>query len=118
MEKGYVFNYGVDGFGEDVAPAHEFGVYLDFNKAFQKLVELNHNQIKERKFYEDGYGVDYFPNTDKELTKAEEEEDWDLFEEILNKHTITDEIEINKKFFVNNDPYFNFYSIEEIEIFA
>ena len=118
---GYVFTYGVDGFGADIAPAHKVGVYLDFNKAFQKLVELNHNPIKTRdiEFYEKGYSEDSYPNHDKEMAKAEKEENWDLYEKLLNKHIISDEIEINK-IILNcyDEPPIGFYSMEEIEIFS
>ena len=38
---GYVFTYGVDGFGADIAPAHEEGVYLSYESAFNHLCELN-----------------------------------------------------------------------------
>lgn len=115
--KGYAFTFGVDGFGADVAPAHEIGVYLDFEKAFAKLVELNHKAIKEGGFvvYEKGYGEDYYPENDLELAKAEEEEDWDLFEKLMKKHIIKNEKEINKKF-INADPWYDMYALEEIEI--
>lgn len=118
--KGYVFTYGVDGFGADTAPAHEIGVYLDFDKAFKKLVELNHTELENDmargcRFYEDGYGEDFYPDNDWEAIKAEKEEDWDLLDAIMEKHTITDEIEINK-LFINEEPCYNMYAIEEIEI--
>lgn len=116
--KGYVFVYGVDGFGMDTAPAHEEGCYTNFEKAFAHLVELNHKIISSDDFtmYEDGYGEDYFPHYDKELSKAEKDEDWDLFDKLMEKHIITDEIEINKEFINCEFPYLNMYAIEEIEI--
>ena len=114
--KGYVFTFGVDGFGADVAPAHEVGVYLDFEKAFAKLVELNHKAVKEGfVIYEEGYGEDYYPKYDLELAEAEEKEDWDLFEKLLEQHIISNEEEINKAF-INEEPYYNMYALEEIEI--
>jgi hypothetical protein len=112
---GYVFTYGVDGFGADVAPAHEFGVYLDFEKAFAKLVELNHEQLKKRDFFEDGYGEGYYPKDDVELAKAEEEENWYLYDKLMRKHIITNEKEINEGF-INEEPCFGMYALEEIEI--
>ena len=115
--KGYVFTYGVDGFGADVAPAHEEGVYLNFDKAFAHLVELNHKQVVNSSFYERGYGVDYYPEEDEELAKADANEDWDLFEKLLEKHSLTNEIEINKQLFVNcGEPGFGYYGLEEIEV--
>lgn len=113
--KGYVFTYGVDGFGADVAPANEEGCYLNFEKAFAHLVELNHTEIDSRTFYESGYGEDYYPSKDKELCQAEEEENWELFEILMDGHMITDEIEINKTF-INVEPQYGMYAIEEIEI--
>ena len=44
---GYVFTYGVDGFGADTAPAHEEGVYLNYDAAFKHLCELNEPLIEE-----------------------------------------------------------------------
>lgn len=113
--KGYIFTYGVDGFGADVAPANEEGCYLNFEKAFAHLVELNHTEINNHTFYESGYGVDYYPSKDKALRQAEEEENWELFDELMNKHLITNEIEINKQF-INEEPWYGLYAIEEIEI--
>jgi hypothetical protein len=113
--KGYVFTYGVDGFGADIAPAHEFGVYLDFKKAFAKLMELNHKQLKKRDFYEDGYGEDYYPEDDVELAKAEETDNWDLYDRLMRKHIITNEEEINKEF-INTEPCLGMYALDEIEI--
>lgn len=115
--KGYVFTYGVDGFGADTAPAFEEGCYLNFEKAFAHLVELNHNLMSKNPygFYEEGYGIDYFPDEDKELMQAENNEDWELFDKLMDKHKLNNEIEINKKF-INAEPYFGMYALEEIEI--
>jgi hypothetical protein len=125
--KGYVFVCGVDGIGADTAPAHEIGVYLDFDKAFKKLVELNHEKIQDymangHRFYEEGYTVDDYPSTDWEAVKAAEEEDWELLDAIIDKHIIEDEVEINK-LFINEEPCYGMeescygmYAIEEIEI--
>ena len=44
---GYVFTWGVEGFETDVAPAVEEGCYLNFEKAFQHLVEINKDWIDE-----------------------------------------------------------------------
>ena len=114
---GYVFIYGVDGFGADTAPAHENGCYLNFKKAFNRLVELNHEKIKKNDYfiYEKGYGEDYYPKTDKELAKAEKE-NWDLFDELMNQHILKDEIEINKRLLEYEEIPFGFYGLEKIEI--
>lgn len=115
---GYVFIYGVDGFGEDTAPAYEEGCYLNFDKAFAHLIELNHDAIisSDYGFYEDGYGIDYYPNSDTELIHAEEIENWELFDKLIEKHRITDEIEINKRFVNCEQPRMGMYALEEIEI--
>lgn len=55
---GWIFTYGVDGFGADVAPAHEEGVYLNRNKAFKRLCELNKNEIKNT--YDENRNVEKF----------------------------------------------------------
>lgn len=39
--RGYAFIYGVDGFGADVAPALEEGIFLNYEEAFQKQLKLN-----------------------------------------------------------------------------
>lgn len=113
--KGYIFTYGVDGFGADVAPAHEEGCYLNFEKAFAHLMELNHTEIGNHTFYELGYGEDYYPSKDKALRQAEEEENWELFDKLMSEHLVTNEIEINKKF-INKEPWYGMYAMEEIEI--
>ena len=86
--KGYIFTYGVDGFGADVAPAYEEGCYLDFDKAFNHLIELNHEIYIKR------------------YTEASEY-NW--------KEYMLEEKEFNYKL-VNNEPNFDLYAMEEIEI--
>ena len=115
---GYVFTYGVDGFGADVAPAHEEGVYLNYDKAFQHLMELNENVITERGlcFYEKGYGEDCYPKTDTVLAKLEEEEDWEGYDKELSKHILTDIKSICEQIIEYGEPPFGMYSMEEVEI--
>lgn len=48
--KGYIFTFGVDGFGADVAPAIEEGVYTNYETAFYHLCELNKPRYKEYYF--------------------------------------------------------------------
>jgi len=118
--KGYVFTFGYDDFGEDVAPAHEEGIYLNFDKAFKRLCELNSKMLNSKKkspFFEKGYSEDYYPDNDIELKQAEETKNWELFDTLLNKHRITDIEKICSMYCVNKKPYFEFYAIEEIEIF-
>ena len=114
--RGWVFTFGVDGFGENVAPAHEEGIYLNFDKAFKRLCELN-SKMNHSSFFEKGYGEDYYPDDDIELKQAEKMENWELFDTLLNKHCITDIEKICSIYCVNKEPPFGLYAIEEIEIF-
>ncbi len=119
MKTGWVFIYGVDGFGADTAPAHEEGVYLNFDKAFKRLCELNEEvrKINGRTFYEVGYSEDEYPDNDIKMKEAEESEDWELYESLLEKHKLTNIEEICRTLCINEEPYYGFYAIEEIEIF-
>lgn len=47
---GYAFCYGVDGFGADIAPALEEGIYTDLEKAFSHLIKLNHEMFSSGKY--------------------------------------------------------------------
>ena len=117
---GYAFIVGVDGFGADTAPAYEEGIYTDYDKAFAHLCELNQLAMREApfSFYEEGYGEDYYPETNIILAKAEEEEDWDTFAAEMKKHEITDvkticDIIINRY----DDPPIGFYTMVEVNIY-
>lgn len=116
--KGYVFTFGVDGFGADVAPAYEEGCYLDYDKAFAHLCELNERVIQGsfHTFYEEGYGEDYYPEDDIALRQAEEKQDWPRYEAELNKHVLTDITAICKRILDFSMPPLNMYSMEENEI--
>ena len=116
---GWVFTFGVDGFGADTAPAHEEGVYLNFDKAFARLCELNSKQLEYSNvdFYEDGYTECDYPDDDLELKAAEDAEDWDLFDELMEKHKLIKIKDICAKWCVNpEEPPYNCYALEEIEI--
>ena len=116
--KGYVFTYGVDGFGADVAPAYEYGCYLDYNKAFRKLCDLNAQTLADSDivFYEEGYGEDYYPDDNTILREAEEKRDWAAYEAELQKHILTDTVAICKRIMVYDDPPFGMFSMVEIQI--
>lgn len=115
---GYVFTFGVDGFGADVAPAYTEGVYLDYDAAFEHLCKLNAPTIRsgERTFYEDGYGEDYYPEDDEAMKKAQEAEDWIAIEAEYKKHEITSVPEICRQIMQYETPPFGMYSMEEVEI--
>lgn len=114
---GWVFTYGVDGFGMDTAPAHEQGVYLDFDKAFKRLCELNAKGLKDSLFYEEGYGEDFYPKNDKEMAKAEDDGNWELYEKLLKKHMYTDIKRFCKENCLTGEPGYGYYAIEQIEIY-
>ena len=118
--KGYVFTRGVDGFGADVAPAYEEGCYLDYDKAFKHLCELNDMEaLKECGIvmYEKGYGADYYPDDNMILRQAEEEDDEELWEKEMSKHIITDTAMYCKRIMEEwDEPPIGLYRIEEIEI--
>lgn len=124
---GYTFVFGVDGFGADVAPAYEEGVFLNYEKAFAHFKTLTQKQLEKtgRKFYEEGYGEDYWPLEDTEL-----EELWDAIEKsdyneelmkkldaLMDTHVLHD-IDTICNFIIDyyDDPPFNFYQIVEVEI--
>lgn len=117
--KVYTFVRGVDGFGADLDPAYEEGVYVNYETALKKQLELNKNtDLDNTFFYEEGYGEDYYPENNIILTKAEEEEDWDTFCEEIEKHRITDLLTICKEINENADESvpFGMYGIVECEL--
>ena len=91
---GYVFVYGVDGFGADTAPAHEEGVYLDYNKAFNHLVKLNKECMEH-------HPRDFYTNRDEYNGKLLKNIK-DICELIISEY---------------EEPPYGFYSMEEIEIY-
>ena len=86
--KGYVFTYGVDGFGADIAPANEEGCYLSFDKAFKHLCELN-KEVHERHKKQ---GYCYNSDFDDDIEDA------------------------CRKVLKYDEPPFGYYSIEEVDI--
>ena len=117
--KGYVFILGVDGFGEDTCPATEEGCYLNYNKAFQHLVELTKKCLADHPdfyCYEEGYGEDYFPDEDTELSAAYDADNWDLFDRLMQKHILKDAEAIAKNLLKYETPLIGFYTIKEIDI--
>lgn len=116
--KGYVFTYGVDGFGADVAPAYEEGCYLDYDKAFAHLCELNERALQDcdHTFYEKGYGEDYYPESDIALRQAELKKDWKRYDAEMDKHILTDIAAICKRILEYDEPPFHMYKMEEIEV--
>lgn len=106
---GYVFTFGVDGFGADVAPAFEEGCYLNFNKAFKHLIKLNHEmylQLREEAFKGNG-------NIEIELLKKDFLEIGDE----IHAYALEDEKTFNRKLGVEAyEPWYDMYGLEEIEI--
>ena len=106
-----------------ISTEYELGVYLDFSKAFEKLIELNDPVKESTTFYEDGYGIDYWPDDDEELNQAADNDEDDLIDSLLEKHRITDIREICKRLcFSLNGPNdlenlsCEFYGLMESEI--
>ena len=89
---GYTFVYGVDGFGADVDPAYEEGIYLDYNKAYNHLKELT-TQIIENEIQDEIIYID-----DHEYKRNE-------IEAICQALTF------------NATPPFNFYAIIKVDIY-
>lgn len=116
--EGYVFIRGVDGFGADVAPAYEYGCYLDYDKAFRKLCELNARALEDsgRVFYEQGYGVDYYPDDNIILREAEENEDEAAYEAEMKKHELTDIVAICNRIMEYDEPPIGTFSMVEIQV--
>lgn len=114
---GYVFGRGFEDWCNMVIDVKE-GVYCDFEKAFKHLVELNKEQIDFYPLYEDGYGEDYFPESDEELCEAENNEDWDLVGKLIERHRIYDPLVatnlILKEY--KEEPPHGYYSLKEIDI--
>lgn len=84
--KGYAFVFG-ERYG--VGPAYEEGVYLDYNKAFAHLVELNAAQLTV-------FESPVVDDDDRQITDPEE----------LSRYIVEEE----------EHPPISFYSIGEIEI--
>lgn len=118
MKKGYAFIFGVDGFGANVAPAYEQGIYLNREEGFKHLCQLNQQALNETdfEFYEEGYGEDYYPKSDKKLKRLEDSEQWDEFDKELSKHCLTDVTQICERIMQMDEPPFNFYSMVEVDI--
>ena len=106
---GYVFTFGVDGFGMDTSPAFEEGCYLNFNKAFKHLIKLNHKaylQLRKEAFKGNG-------NTDIKQLKKDFLENGDE----IHAYALEDEKTFNKKLGVEAcEPWYDMYALEEIKI--
>lgn len=95
---GYTFVYGVDGFGADVAPAYEEGIYLDFNKAWAHFIELTARALKAH----DGKFETW---------------DWSKDPEFGEELILTKASEVAKYLWKNyTEPPFGWYLLVEVEI--
>lgn len=116
---GYIFTYGVDGLGVDESPVLEEGCYLNYQKALDRLIELNKDCLDKDTLiiYDEGYYENYYPASDLELKEAESNADWDRFKKLMSKHyrqlTLKEYCE---KYCVNNTLYHT-YSINEVVIY-
>ena len=87
--KGYTFGFRMRGSGLVISPAYEEGIYLNYDKAFARLVELNAAQLTV-------FGSPILDDDDNPITDPEE----------LSRYIVEEE----------EDPPISFYSIVEIEI--
>lgn len=118
-QKAWALIYGIDGFGEDIAPALEEGIFLSREKALEHCIELNLKQLEENdcNVYEEGWGEDYCDEESQDgkiLLKLIENDDFDnpLFEEIMERHTLKGK-EGAKLLALREEPKMNFYCIQE-----
>lgn len=86
--KGYTFGFRMRGFGVVINPAYGEGVYLNYDKAFAHLVELNAAQLT----------VFESPVLDDD------------------DNQITDPEKVSRYIVEKDDPPIGFYSIVEIEV--
>ena len=112
--------YGVDGFGADIAPALEEGIFLNKKTALEHCIKLNLERLKENNIdlYEDGWSEDYYDEKSEDgkvLLALEANHDYrnPLWDEIYSKHTIKDAKEKAKLLALKEEPWFNFYCIQE-----
>lgn len=119
--KGYIFILGKDPYhgswlehkyhGNYLIVQSE-GIYTDFNKAFKRLLELNHQYFHE--FYGEifsEYGV-----ITPEMQLADKKNNLDLLDKLEKEWVEQNEIAISHLFINKTDPQNNFYSLIEIEI--
>ena len=112
--------YGVDGFGADIAPALEEGIFLNRETALEHCIQLNLEQFKKNdiNLYDKGWGEDYYDEESEDgkiLLALEDKDDYQnpLWDEIFDKHTIKDTREKAKMLALRKEPLHNFYCIQE-----
>ena len=112
--------YGVDGFGADTAPALEEGIFLNRETALEHCIKLNLERLKENNvdLYDEGWCEDCYDEESEDgkiLLALEEKGDYHnpLWDEIYDKHTIRDAKEKAKLLALKEEPWFNFYCIQE-----
>ena len=113
MKTGYVFVCGCpDGYKE---LATDEGVYMNYESAFQHLIELN-EPLGLDFIYEEGYGEDYYPDDDLVCAELEEAEDFKSLAKEIESHRLTDISAICKRIMEMDTIPYGAYAIEEIEI--
>lgn len=112
--------FGVDGFGEDMAPALEEGIFLNKENALKHCIKLNLKQLKENniELYEEGWGEDYYDEESEDgkiLLALEDKDDYQnpLWDKIFSKHIIKDKKEKAKLLALKEEPRYDFYCIQE-----
>lgn len=112
--------YGVDGFGADTAPALEEGIFLNKETALKHCIKLNLKQLKENPIdlYEEGWGEDYYDEESEDgkiLLALEDKNDYQnpLWVEIFDRHILKGAREKAKLLALKEEPWCNFYCIQE-----
>lgn len=118
-QKVWALVYGVDGFGADIAPALEEGIFLSKEEALEHCIKLNLEMLEDNDYhiYEKGWGEDYWDEESEDgkiLSELAESYDFDnpLFDEIIKRHALNDK-EAAEDLAMREDPVLNFYSIQE-----
>ena len=117
--KAWALVYGVDGFGADIAPALEEGVFLSKEQAVEHCIKLNLDLLKDNQneIYEEGWGEDMWDKSTEDgkiLEELFQKEDFDnpLWEEIMSKHILEGRAGA-KKLAIYEEPVYGFYCIRE-----
>ena len=118
--KGYAFTYGVDGFGNDIIPMFKEGIFLNYDEAYNRFKDLTQSALDSNTykhiFYEVGYGECIYPDDNIIMKNAEENEDWDTYEEELSKHIISNIDDICKMIIEDGVPPLGLYCMVEVDI--
>lgn len=118
-KKVWALVYGVDGFGADIAPALEEGIFLSKEEALEHCISLNLEQLENNEItvYEEGWGEDSWDkstNDGKIIEELFQNDDFDnpLWDEIFDKHCLNKR-DGAKALAIREQPALGFYCIQE-----